>query len=630
MRKQEIHTLEDFIKSIPEFPPELMNIPESSKNLLKLAYSKSKNLPKSSSNEPIKVPLIISFHPKLSLLNNNIHEAYLSQKIANKLGMIPIWIPYVYDTGYKTSANKIRLPTYVYMEGKYISIRASAKIRGNIMATEDPITEKEIKDFFQEISKHEKSILTRLNSMLNPINFGHYLFDLKCKITNYTNKTIQKRISELEKQWIAEVKGSKRLAESLARISLSQFKDFGINVGLLMMDDVLQDIAKVIFTEVLESPSIKKDPSILENLFIAYDLKTKERSPILYTGQKQFIAFNEYDVKVFEGNFDDLIKGLGDHSVIPTGHLIMTLFTAMGCKLVLGGAHTLEYYPDYFQKAYSVLKETTFNSKMQLLSYGKIRFIDMRNILDVLSAIRILDKVGSRNYIQNNQIKIPDDIVDHLNFLANRENVPQEYHQILDSLIGKQQDNDAEPLNDKDDVKQNIESEKPKNALEKEIQRNSEIDKVLLKTPEELLKNPTELKKWIPGTNFEGLHPIRLQVMLENLKTDAEMRLHKMKENIEYEQHILGGACGENIIYDGIINRSNRYPSLFELVYYNTKAGSKFDKGGNLNKGDSEWVWLKFDHQEKSQGSSPQIFKEYTSVFDFLIPKTLLPEFMKF
>lgn len=630
MPKTKINTLDDFIKSIPNFPSELIEIPEASKNLLKLAYSKSKNLPKFSPNEPIKIPLIISFHPKLSLLNNNIHEAYLSQKIANKFEMIPLWIPYVYDTGYKTSANKIRLPTYVYMEGKYISIRASSKIRGNIMATEDPITEKEIKEFFQEVSKHEKSLLTRLNSMLNPINFGHYLFDLKSKITNYTNKTIQKRISELEKQWIEETKGCKKLAESLARISLSQFKDFGINVGLLMMDDVLQDISRTVFTEVLESPSIKKDPSILENLFIAYDLKTKERSPILYTGQKQFIAFNEFDVKVFEGNFDDLIRGLGDHTVIPTGHLIMTLFTAMGCKLVLGGAHTLEYYPDYFQKAYNVLKETKFNSKMQLLSYGKIRFIDMRNILDVLSAIRILDKVGSRNYIQNNQIKIPDDIVDHLNFLASRESVPQEYHNILDSILGTAKNNGTEQSKDNENSNQNTDSEKSKNALEKEIQRNSEIDKILLKTPDELLKDPTELKKWIPGTNFEGLHPVRLQVMLENLKADAEMRLHKMKENVEFEQHILGGTCGENIVYDGIINRSNRYPSLFELVYYKIKAGSKFDNGGYLNKGDSEWVWLKFDHQEDTQKSSSQVFKDYISVFDYLIPKKLLPDFMKF
>ncbi|MCP4763449.1 MAG: hypothetical protein GY870_16875, partial [archaeon] len=183
--KKQIETVDEFLESLPKLSDEMMDLSESSQKLLKLIYGKAQNLPKSiiKEQEPLKPPLIISFHPKASLLNNNVHETYLAEKVADKVGMVPIWIPYVYDTGYKTAANKIRLPSYVFFENKFIPIRSSAKIRGNIMATEKAITEKEVKLFFRELEKHELSTLTRLKGMLNPFNFGHYLFDLKRKVS---------------------------------------------------------------------------------------------------------------------------------------------------------------------------------------------------------------------------------------------------------------------------------------------------------------------------------------------------------------------------------------------------------------------------------------------------------------
>ena len=95
-----IGNVEDFLKELPDFPDGKTELSESTQNLLRLAYQKAYNLPKKALDEPLKTPLIISFHPKMSLLNNNIHETYLAEKVAKKLDMIPIWMPYVYDTGF--------------------------------------------------------------------------------------------------------------------------------------------------------------------------------------------------------------------------------------------------------------------------------------------------------------------------------------------------------------------------------------------------------------------------------------------------------------------------------------------------------------------------------------------------
>ncbi len=630
MKRGIIRSIKDFLGAIPEFLDEKVELSESTAKLLKMAYEKTSNLPRSHSVKSIKPPLIVSFHPKVSLLNNNVHEMFLAEKVASKLGMMPLWIPYVYDTGYKTAANKIRLPTYVYFEGKFIPLRASAKIRGNITATEKPITEKEVKTFFSEIEKHELSRVTHLKGMLNPFNFGHNLFDIKRNLTAVNRKSIRKRVGELEKKWLKAIEDADKLSESLANISIANLKEFGINIGLLMMDKILSDAVKTVFSEVIECKSIKKDPSIIENLFLSYNLKNKERNPILYAGDNRFIGFDEYDVKVFDGSLDDLVEGLREHEVLPTGHLIMTLFTAMGCKLVLGGTHTLEYYPDYFEKAYSILNETSFNSKMNLLCYGNLRFMDIRNIYDVLSTVRVLDKVGSRNYIKSGQFKLPDAIIDHLNFLTGTSGVPSEYITLLDKILKKTMKKKPKKSGEKSVQTKTIQI----TALEKEQSRHLEIGKILQKKPDDLLKNPSSLIRWIKGAKFDGMHPIRLEVLLENLRLDADIKLRKIEENISFEQHILGGSIddeeGEKIIYDGILKRSNRYPSLFEMIYYGCKPLKTFEVGGTFEEHESEWILRYFVQKTtKSDKIKTEVFKDYISVFERLIPNEILIPILK-
>ncbi|MCP4762904.1 MAG: hypothetical protein GY870_14085, partial [archaeon] len=201
--------------------------------------------------------------------------------------------------------------------------------------------------------------------------------------------------------------------------------------------------------------------------------------------------------------------------------------------------------------------------------------------------IRILDKVGSRNYIKKGVFTIPDDIVDHLNFLSGFSSIPKEYKLLLEQII------DGESIGP--------------TAHTKERERLREVEQIVKKNPEELLKNPTVLKKWIRGTKFDSLHPVRLEVLLENLRLDADMRLRKLEENIMFEQHILGGTLGEgfsddeegSIIYDGIIKRSNRYPSLFEMVYYGFKPLKTFMTGGTLEEHESDWIWKQFIHKKE-------------------------------
>lgn len=609
MEIKPINRVDELIEAVPQFPEEWMELPESSRKLLGSVYSKATGV---TEGNPSKPPLIISFHPKASLLNNNIHETFLSEKIADKLDMIPIWIPYVYDTGYKTAADKIRLPTYVHFEGKSIPLRSSALIRGNITATEDPLTDKEVKAFFRELEKHELSTLTRLKGMLNPFNFGHHIFDLKRQVSGVRNKDIRARIGEMEKLWLNAIKGSRNLSESLARISLANLREFDINVGLFMMDDILQEFSRAVFSEVLETQNVKDDPCLLDNLFLAYDLKTKERTPITYSGNLQFGAFDDVGNRTFEGSFDNLVTGLGDHSILPTGRMIISLFTAMGCKLVLGGQHTVDYYPDYFRKASTILGQTTYNSRTMLFSYGDIRFIDLRNMYDVMSAVRVLNKVGSRNYITKGVFRLPDDIVDHLNFLGGPSSVPSEYASVLERITEGHPDRQT--------------------TYQKEKARHSEIETLLEKPPEELLKDTSILSKWLKDTKFEELHPVKLEVMLDNLKEDSDMRLRKLEEYIEFEKHILGGSVTqegetESLIADGILLRSKRSPTLFEMVFYKAKRSEELDAAYLIKDHESEWVWKQIVCETRDDDTKE--FHNYKNTFDHLIPSKVLAGLIK-
>ncbi len=86
MTAPNIKTIDDFYNSIPSFPKDFLELSESSRNLLQIIYKRAIIIPESHLKSPLKPPLIINFHPKASLLNNNIHETSFAKKLANKLG----------------------------------------------------------------------------------------------------------------------------------------------------------------------------------------------------------------------------------------------------------------------------------------------------------------------------------------------------------------------------------------------------------------------------------------------------------------------------------------------------------------------------------------------------------------
>jgi len=166
--------------------------------------------------------------------------------------------------------------------------------------------------------------------------------------------------------------------------------------------------------------------------------------------------------------------------------------------------------------------------------------------------------------------------------------------------------------------------------------RYNEFLELISKEPEELLKNPAGLKKWLKSTKFDGLHPIRLEVLLENLRLDIEMRLRMLRENMRFEQHILGGTIGSDesnieVIYDGLNLRSKRYPTLLELLFYDMLPLDEFEEDGELKKHENEWIWLQFEiKSDKNAYLKARQYDNYEDAFKALIPEKLLPPLLKF
>jgi hypothetical protein len=603
-------------------------IPDKAQKALKLIYENTEGLDLSqitTKTGSLKAPLIISFHPKLSLLNNNVHEALLCSLLAKELDMIPLWMPYVYDTGYKAKSKKISSSALFYFEGKYIQLRAPSQIRGNLIGMEPPLKDSEIKAFVSELKTQFTQSIQELKKYLDEINFGHELFNLKLKLLKMNVKEINGRISELEADFLKINKGTKTLAHSLTRFSVYLLDKLGIKVYPMMIDFLLPEIFGEILEDAVSRPSIAKDPEKLEGLFLWFDKKTKERTPIQFTGQS-FIGVDENAQKVFEGGVKELVDALKNHDIIPTGPALMLLFNAIGCKITLGGTHTLEYYPEYIANSNKILQETDFDHTMQEFCYGNLKFIDSRNTGDILAVARILEKAGSRNIAETGSFKIPDAVVDHLNFLAGIDKVPLEYRGIAEALP---------------------KIKKP--SIEKERERYEEITGYYNMKPEELKGKIKELKKFIPTIDVQNPPgEERLKMLVENYWEDINMRYLKMLQMIQLEQQFLGGSLpkstkpgneddegddGEDdnieVIYHGILKRSNRVPSLLELELFMNKITRDFIKEYELDFKTDNALVISVIKEKKAERLETMEFKEYKPLFEMLVPNRYLPDFLR-
>ena len=586
----------------------------------------------------VKAPVLISFHPKLSLLNNNVQEALLAVKFAEALDQIPLWIPYVYDTATHSSAEggKIRAPTYAYVEGSYIPLRSAAAIHGNIIKTEKAVQKREITKFMLELEKTLLSSLGGLQRQLNQYNFGHGLFDLKRRVMGFTKKKLRKELVSFTDLFQGATKGAKNLGEYLGQTSLKLFEKLDIPINLAFIEKVIPELVVDVFSQIIIKQDVQDDPSLLEGLFVHYNIKKKIRTPILYTGDA-FIAIDDNANRHFDGSLEELAEELRNGSILPTGPSLILLFTALGGQVTLGGLHTQEYYPDYLSNATKLLSGTGFNSQMRVVGYGPIRMLDTRSMTDIMAINRIYEKVGSRSVVKNGTMQLPHDIVDHLHFLAGKENVPMEYHSILEELIKNQKESAP--------------------AIEKESARYTKISRWAGLTGDELQKELEDLKPYFRRLKLDELHPERVKIAVENLATDTELKYLKLKDNIRYEQHLLGGKLqkeeasdefedgtgalynefGEEIkfheIFNGILHRSKRTPTLLEMALYGTNTTLPFQIPVAIKKAESPHYFVLLDIDSSVVGpfsADPKYqFSDFRTAFDTLVPESLIPKFFR-
>jgi hypothetical protein len=585
----------------------------------------------------VKPPLVISFHPKLSLLNNNVHESLMAVKLAEKLDQTPLWIPYVYDTATHSAAEggKIRAPTYAYIENEFIQLRSAAQIHGNIIKTEKSIKKNEITKFIQSLEKYLTQILGQLHRQLNQYNFGHHLFSLKQKVMQFSRKKLRKHLESLSKLLVDALKGGKNLGETLGYISQSLLDKLGIPINVGFIESVIPEIVPIILSQVIKQKKVQRDPSLLEGLFVFYNIKDKTRIPIQYTGDS-FMAMDDNANRHFDGDLTALGEELANGRILPTGPSLILIFAALGCSVTLGGLHTLEYYPEYLENAKNLLEGTGFNWEMKVLGYQDLKLLDTRSMTDIMAATRILEKVGSRAIIKKSTIDLPHDIVDHLNFLASKDEVPSDYHLILQKLLETQKITSP--------------------AYERELKRFKTITGWNKLSTEDLVEKIPELKPYFKKLVLEELHPERLKMAVETLSSDTEMRMEKLEENIHLEQHLLGGKItkatdddtesdgdanygydDENIsfteLYGGILIRSKRVPTLIEMVLYNTPLKLNLIKPIVIKESASPYFYAELMPAE----NIPTILSEkpfmsygdFNSAFSALIPKELLPRFFK-
>ncbi len=493
------HTLADLVSGLvrdiesTDFPP---LSPDSRYILAKFyrtihgPYSTTFKADSSDLEAKVKSPLIVSFHPKLSLLNNNVHETLLAIKLAEQLDQVPLWIPYVYDTATHSAAEggKIRAPTYAFVENQFVTLRPASQIHGNIIKTERSIQSKEFSAFFRALEDHLTQTLGNLQSQLNPYNFGHALFDLKQKVMGFNAKKLRQIVHEYRQEMQSAAKPGKNLGECLALISLSLLERLGIRINVGFIEHVLPELVWDIFSKIIEMEQVQADPALLEGLFLHYNKQNKARTALQFTGT-EFLGYDENAVCHFQGNLEALCKGLETDEILPTGPLLILLFSALGCQVTLGGLHTTEYYPDYLKNAQALLKGTGFNADMRVIGYGGLRCLDTRSMTDIRAVARILEKVGSRRVVQQGEIAFPRDVVDHLHFLAGSGAVPDEYHPLLEEIVADQ---------------------KPRPpALEKEQARFAQI-RAWAKLPGQDLKAKTpELKPYFRKLPLDELHPER-------------------------------------------------------------------------------------------------------------------------
>ncbi len=230
MAKKTYTTFPQLVNACVKLPfiKHIAPVPEASRQLLESFYTQLYGPARNSvqnlfdstiATQPnptiLKPPIILSFHPKISLLNNNVHECLLASLLAKQLNLMPIWIPFMYDTATHSAAEggKIRAPTFGFIENEFIQLRSITQIRGNIVKTEKPVTEKELEHFFQSLEDHVLNRLEMLQNHFDQYNFGHYLFPLKQAVFHCDRQEIINKLTSLKEILLNRINNALNLGE---------------------------------------------------------------------------------------------------------------------------------------------------------------------------------------------------------------------------------------------------------------------------------------------------------------------------------------------------------------------------------------------------------------------------------
>lgn len=153
-------------------------------------------------------------------------------------------------------------------------------------------------------------------------------------------------------------------------------------------------------------------------------------------------------------------------------------------------------------------------------------------------------------------------------------------------------------------------------------------------------------------------------MVVENLAADTEMRMVKLRENVTFEQHLLGGKLvetdsgedvepgelcddggsmgfstfgideegGERLIelYDGLLVRSKRVPTLLEMALYEARTDLPFQAPLHiLSPTDLHYIAMVRPEPLPTGIPSMKEYQSFEKAFSDLVPGAYLPKFFR-
>jgi hypothetical protein len=468
---------------------------------------------------------IITFHPKLDILNSNIGEVLLAEYISKSYGVKPLWVPYTFDTGFKSGVDKNKAPLGVYFENELISLISPNKTGNRPLCLSKRFNQDNIKRFIKEIKKAFSKSLSIYKTQIDEIKFGHLLFYLKQpKKLNELSTEFNNSLNDLT-EILNDATKFNRLSDQLIHTTLQLFEKNRISIDAMPIDRILAEdnsLIDLILSNYPETYSL-----IGDNIKVIND--KYGRVPLRFENNV-FIADKELSSKELKEKFQR-------REATISGDLFFAILNHYGFQTTLGGKRTINYYDALFEKAEQIASAWGEQFNLKYLHHDTQGHPFKYNIKETAAVLRILDKTASRNLLVNGKFEIPKDIADHLAFLSGIEQVPEQFR--------------------------NSEFFSGKSALEKKMESlQYVIDQLRLIGTND---NSEKLKELAKKVSCKITDKGYLQRVLEEKKESLEQYISSILKDVELEQAFLGGTIN-GTYKDGVVAHSHRHPGLISLI----------------------------------------------------------------